>query len=497
MAQVQRLLAPHQSGASTRVARPESLLGCGVACSACDPAPLLEMQLSRAPEWGKTLYYLRAKGARQHMSLVEYTHINVALLGFSLLLLVMLILSMSRKNPSPKRVILLTAMYEHLIVVLSALMTWLLNRQPGELTHALVAGGATLASSFCSLTCFTIMIYVYADASDDPRESIMSSRVVQVLSLLNAVNIAILLSNPFTHAYFYFSEGNTFAYGPLTWVFNALLAGQGALIIPVVLHLRKRNGASLTARLVACGMLVLLAALFRIVNPRLMVLYSVMTIVLATLCVGVQANLEEELAEARASAAESRVRLLSGQIHPHFVFNSLNVIKALVVEDPNRAEQAIQDFSDYLRSHLDEMSSTRMEPFAQEMEHVRHYISLEMADMTRPLEVRYDLQVEDFMLPPLTLQPLVENAIRHGIRTREEGGTVTISTWMDGQEVLVSVVDDGRGISSATKRQDQRRSVGLDNVRERLALQCAGTLEVTSGSQGTSAVMRLPEEAVR
>lgn len=430
------------------------------------------------------------------MTLAEYTHVNVALLGFALLLSVVLILGMSRKNPTPKRKILIAALFEHLIVLVCALTTWMLNNQLGDLQHALLAGGATLAVTFCSLTCFTIMIYVYADASDDPREGILSSRVVQILFLLNAVNIVILLSNPFTHAYFTFSADNSFSYGPLTWMYNALLAGQSALIIPVVLHLRKRNGARMTARLVTCGMLVLLAALYRIVNPRLAALYSVITVALAILCVGVQSNLEEELAEARAAAAESRVRLLSGQIHPHFVFNSLNAIKALVVEDPIRAELAIQDFSDYLRSHLDEMSSTRMEPFSQEMEHVRHYISLEMADMTRPLQVCYDLQVEDFMLPPLTLQPLVENAIRHGIRTREEGGTVTISTWHNGKEVIVSVADDGRGISSATKRQDQRRSVGLDNVRERLAMQCAGTLEVTSGAGGTVAVMRLPEEVV-
>jgi LytS/YehU family sensor histidine kinase len=208
--------------------------------------------------------------------------------------------------------------------------------------------------------------------------------------------------------------------------------------------------------------------------------------------VGVQTRLEEDLAETRAELAESRVRLLSGQIHPHFIFNSLSAIKALVSEDTTMAEQAIQDFSDYLRSHLDVMSSSRLVPFAEEMGHVSHYVSLEMADPSRPMQVTYDFETEDFMVPPLTVQPLVENAIRHGIRMREDGGTVEVRTRLADSAVLVSVRDNGRGLTSATERQEHRRKVGIDNVRERIERQCSGTLEVQSGPNGTNVTITIP-----
>ena len=228
--------------------------------------------------------------------------------------------------------------------------------------------------------------------------------------------------------------------------------------------------------------------------PQLSLLYPTVCLVLVLIATGVQARLEEDLARARAETAESRVRLLSGQIHPHFVFNSLAAIKALVIEDPQQAELTLQDFSDYLRSHLDEMSTTRLVPFTVELDHVRHYVSLEMADTPVPLEVRYNLEADDFMLPPLTVQPLVENAIRHGIRTRESGGTVVVSSRRTGEGIEVSVSDDGHGFSSATERQEQRSRVGIANVRERIERQCDGSLVVRSTPEGTTVVLTIPKK---
>ena len=216
------------------------------------------------------------------------------------------------------------------------------------------------------------------------------------------------------------------------------------------------------------------------------------SLTLVLLSVGVQTRLEEDLAQTRAELAESRVRLLSGQIHPHFIFNSLSAIKALVSEDVELAEQAIQDFSDYLRSHLDVMSSSRLVPFAEEMGHVSHYVSLEMADPSRPMQVTYDFETEDFMVPPVTVQPLVENAIRHGVRMRENGGTVEVRTRLADSGILVIVRDDGKGVSSVTERQEHRRKVGIDNVRERIERQCSGSLEVASTPQGTTVTLTIP-----
>ena len=97
-------------------------------------------------------------------------------------------------------------------------------------------------------------------------------------------------------------------------------------------------------------------------------------------------------------------------------------------------------------------------------------------------------------LPPLTVQPLVENAIRHGIRTREDGGSVVISTCERDRSIEVCIQDDGHGFSSATQRQDERRRVGIENVRERIERQCGGRLDVHSDATGTMAVLVIPKE---
>ena len=257
-------------------------------------------------------------------------------------------------------------------------------------------------------------------------------------------------------------------------------------MVPVVFKHRSAFGDRATQRLMGCAVLVTAGITLSAFDLDLALLYPAIGLSFALLCVGVQARLEAALVEARAESAESRVRLLSGQIRPHFVFNSLAAIKALVSEDPEAAETAIQDFSDYLRSHLDVMSTDRLVPFEQELDHVRHYVA------SAPIEVRYDLRVTDFSIPPLVVQPLVENAVRHGVKTRAEGGTVVVATRRTGDAIEVSVRDNGCGFSSATERQDEHRQVGIENVRERIERQCAGRLEVASGSDGTVATLVIP-----
>ena len=301
-----------------------------------------------------------------------------------------------------------------------------------------------------------------------------------------------VLSNPWTHVYYEHTQANRIALGDFTQAGVLLVTLQTVMLLVGVWRLCRNLSFETSFRLLVCGGFIVLGTLCGLVFPGLSLLYPAICMVFVVLAVGVQAQLEEDLARARAETAESRVRLLSGQIHPHFVFNSLAAIKALLTEDPERAETAVQDFSDYLRSHLDEMSTTRLVPFLTEIDHVRHYVSLEMADASVPIVVDYELEVDDFMVPPLTVQPLVENAIRHGLRTREGGGRVVVSSRGSRKQIIVSVVDDGHGFSSATERQEERHRIGIENVRERIERQCGGRLEVASDETGTMASLIIP-----
>lgn len=392
-----------------------------------------------------------------------------------------------------KRRLLLSGALMHGFSVVGYLLVAYYEHRLGSVEHGLLVIGVYLMMLFSLLTNMTIMVYVYTDVIATPTLVAGNDIFVMLVWACGILNLVMVLANPFTHAYMTIDANNALVFGPAYWLNDFFYTVQSILIIPIVIFRSRKNGLQTTLRLLICGCVAISSSVLNIRWPNIDATPFSSAIVLALLSVGVQDRLEEDLAQARTEAAESRVRMLSGQIHPHFIFNSLNAIKALVVEDPALAEQAIQDFSDYLRSHLDTMSSSRLVPFSSEMDHVRHYVSLEMADPVCPLEVVYQMGATEFLIPPLTIQPLVENAIRHGVRTRQGGGKVVVESHETADAFVVSVRDMGRGESSVTKRQVQRRHVGIENVRERLEKQCSGTLEAHSVPQGTLATVKIPK----
>lgn len=205
-----------------------------------------------------------------------------------------------------------------------------------------------------------------------------------------------------------------------------------------------------------------------------------------------QLQLERNLMVSEKELADSKVRLLLEQIQPHFIFNSLSTIEELYMEEPEKASRCVHDFSGYLRTNLDAMSENKLVPLEDELENVKQYVSLEMADPCCDFQVHYDLKVKDVMVPVLCIEPLVENAIRHGLAATGRGGNVWIETERGDDEVLIKVRDDGKGIDHVTEHQRKRRGIGRENVKRRLEAQCGGYLDYTSLENGTEAVIHIP-----
>ncbi|MBR2520901.1 MAG: histidine kinase [Oscillospiraceae bacterium] len=197
--------------------------------------------------------------------------------------------------------------------------------------------------------------------------------------------------------------------------------------------------------------------------------------------------------------AEENTRLkmdvMLSQIQPHFLYNTLGTIQELCRTDPETASEAVGRFTDFLRHNMYSIKSDRPIPFRQELEHVHSYLSLQTLRFDGDVRVVYDLDCTDFFLPTLTLQPLVENAVTHGIRETQTGtGTVTVSTRDHGDHFEVSVTDDGAGFDPEQAPRSENH-VGIRNVRERLRYICGGELVIDSApGRGTRAVIRLPKE---
>ncbi|SDB07652.1 sensor histidine kinase [Eubacterium oxidoreducens] len=191
---------------------------------------------------------------------------------------------------------------------------------------------------------------------------------------------------------------------------------------------------------------------------------------------------------------ELQIGIVMSQIQPHFMFNCLNSIYYLCEKDSHKAQRAIDNFAKYLRGNMDSMKNTEAITFQQELDHVKTYLELEKMRFEEELKVEYDLQVESFFIPPLTLQPMVENAVKHGVGKKIGGGTVSIHTYETEHEYVVCVKDDGVGFECNEKKNDGRTHIGIENVRQRLKEMVDGRLIIESEvGKGTKSMIIIPK----
>ena len=186
--------------------------------------------------------------------------------------------------------------------------------------------------------------------------------------------------------------------------------------------------------------------------------------------------------------AQARLQALQARIRPHFLFNSMNTIASLTHDQPDLAEQAIENLSDLFRASLNAESSISL---AQELELTRSYIDLESLRLGERLEVNWQLPDEQPLLnlPALTLQPLVENAIYHGVEPLPDGGTIDIEISEPDGHIEILISNPVAGETSHNRREGNRMAV--DNIRERLALAFGGSASMETIEADTRYTVKL------
>ena len=191
--------------------------------------------------------------------------------------------------------------------------------------------------------------------------------------------------------------------------------------------------------------------------------------------------------------AAQRIQIMMTQIQPHFLYNTLSTIEALCAEDPGKAAETTRKFALYLRQNIESLNLTGKIPFEKEMEHTLIYADIEMTRFPN-IRLTQDIQDRAFTLPALTVQPLVENAIRHGVRIREKG-VVEIATrrTREGHEIVIR--DNGKGFDPESAKTSSGTHIGIANVRERIEQMCGGTLTIESRiGEGTTVTIRIPAQ---
>ena len=206
-------------------------------------------------------------------------------------------------------------------------------------------------------------------------------------------------------------------------------------------------------------------------------------------------NQNKVIAEKKEEIENLQLNMVITQMQPHFIFNVLNIIYYLCAKDTKLAQTAIDDFSSYLRTNIDSLVSDELAPFSKELEHVKNYLDLEKLRFDEELEIEYDIGPTDFHLPMLVVQPLVENAVKHGIAKSPNGGKLIVRTIEDYDNYYIYVIDNGVGFDTKKKpANDGRSHIGVENVRVRIEKRVNGKLEIFSTKgKGTTAVITIPK----
>ncbi len=200
-----------------------------------------------------------------------------------------------------------------------------------------------------------------------------------------------------------------------------------------------------------------------------------------------------KLARKEKEAADLKISIMMSQISPHFIYNTLTSIQAMCDSDPKVAGETVGEFAQYLRGNLESLSQTDNVPFERELNHVECYLAIEKKRFGDRVNVEYNIQEKEFLLPALTIQPLVENAVKYGLCKKKGGGTVKISTRKEKSNVVILVEDDGTGFDVDKAREDDRIHIGVRNVKSRLHDMCDGKLSVESEiGRGTRVTITIP-----
>lgn len=304
------------------------------------------------------------------------------------------------------------------------------------------------------------------------------------------IYLALLLSTWVSSGIYYITVDNVYHRGPLYQI----------LLFPSVLHMLMEFGILLAHRK-ALSPRMAKAFFLYITIPLISMLiqmfsYGLLTIVLGTCTAAVLMLLLiiQEQIKAYISKREENARAyaenMALRMRPHFIYNVMMSIYYLIKQDPEKARQVTLDFTAYLRKNFSSIASENMIPFTEELEHVKAYLAVEQVRFDGILYVDFDTPHTQFKLPPLTIQPIVENAVKHGVDPEKAPLHISIRTENTGTGSIITIENDGLPFGEYDNNDPH---IALNNIRERLKSSCNGSIDITDmDGKGTRVVIFIP-----
>lgn len=351
-----------------------------------------------------------------------------------------------------------------------------------------------------SISCLMMVSYIFCLTEYVNKYKKTTKAMAYIVSITCAIIIILCFVSMFNDMFIEYDSNGVDVAGRLTVLYKVMF------IIPQILSL-----VYLFANINYIGagktlMLALFCAIPLVASP-LQIYWEVTPVYIATtfslilvysLFINEQikksAEKDKELLQKEIELIESKNAIFLSQIQPHFLYNSLTSIYSLCESVPEKAKLAIVDFSKYLRANLDSLKQKNLISFNEELSHIKAYLRLEKLRYDDDLNIIYDIKVNNFFLPVLSIQPLVENAINHGICNTKQGGIIQIKTSENEDYYEIRVIDNGAGFNENELLDPNRTHTGIDNVRSRLKNMCNGSLEIASiFGVGTTVIVKIPK----
>ena len=345
-------------------------------------------------------------------------------------------------------------------------------------------GGGTIMALFYL---FCILSFVEERGAPD-----VSYRLAYLMRIVCGCYLVLVFLSMFNGMLFQVDAHGNLTDGPYYWI--AWLIDPMILLIEilVVVHYRKNLSRFGTIVMLNFGLVSLLTTGLQSIwypVPELLAC----TLALLLMFMLFYWEMAKNLVENERELMQSQMSLAISQIQPHFLYNTLSTIAELCRKDSAMAEEVTNRFALYLRGNLEHMGDSFPVEFSKELKHVQTYLWIEKIRFQEELQVVYDIQTEDFIIPALTVQPLVENAVKHGMMGSENVCTITIRTKCVERGYQVIIEDDGCGFDPEQVKNDGRKHIGIESVRNRLRFMVGGILTVRSViGKGTTVIIEIP-----
>ena len=316
-------------------------------------------------------------------------------------------------------------------------------------------------------------------------ESIKNSVLFRTVVALWIIFLLIMVFAQFTDFIYYTEENNRYYRGP----------GYVLLLIPLIVIIilniaavfrrhKKLSKKYFIGLLVYLFTMTVAVVMHMLIAVDMMVVFGIALCALTMFGFIISDNMEQYMRQQR-EIAHQRSSVMVLQMRPHFIYNTMMGIYYLCDQDPAKAKQVTLDFTSYLRKNFTAIASEEMIPFNDELEHTRAYLAVEQAQFEDSMFVSFDTPHTMFRVPPLTLQPIVENAVKHGMNESCDPIHISVVTRQTDLSSEIIVNDDGPGFKPT---DDDEPHIALNNIRQRLELMCGGTLEIAPREGGGTSV---------